>query len=1251
MQKFFSASTICRFTVVALLTLFATLSQAQNQASITGVVTDGSGAVVAGANVTLENATTGGVVFKAVTNGLGSYTIANVAAGPGYKITFSANGFKSVVITGIYLSVTTTRTQNAKLEIGSQTQSVEVSASAENVTLNTTDATVGNSFQVAELNDLPVANRDSPSALFYQQPGVTLSGAVTGARTDQSNVTVDGLEVNDNATGQFGSIVGNAPVDSIQEFRGVTSGETASSGQGGGGQFELVTKTGTNQFHGAVVEYHRDTDLQANNWFNNNNGTPRPPLIRNQFGADVGGPIWRDKAFFFFDWESRKDTLSNLEDRTVPMGTNTSGYRGGQFAYVTDEGDIATMTNSQLAAYDPNGIGWNQAEISLFQKRFPQANDLSGVVGDLVNTAGYRFNAPFPWTENNYVPRIDYTLNDKMKLYGQANIARTSATESAIQFPGDPTTAPYYDHSYRWFVGHTWTIGSNKVNQAEFGYAFEDFSFKIIYNPQGITQYSFGGLSGPYAGGNNSQARTYPIPVIRDDFSWQKGNHDFRVGGTFKWKTPDEFAAEDYNFPTIGLDTNAGFAGLTDAQRPEDLDGDYTSIYDSAFATALGVVPAVNSNFNYNNKGAVLPQGTGLDLKYRNYETEVYFSDSWKIKPNFTITYGLRYQNFTVPYEMRGEEAITNLNTNGTTSTFSWDTYWKDRLKQSAAGDDNPATLPFFQFIYGGKVNHQPGYFHPSNKNFAPRVSFSWSPGSDSKTVIRGGAGILYDYSLINALQFQQLQTSYVFEASGINEFTGESATDTIANAPRFAGLSNPPTPPTAPAIVTPYIPFVDFSEGADPEGLAEGQFNLMMDTNLKTPYNIQLSLGFQHEFPKGFILKMDYSGRLGRRLLATADASQLLDFPDNTGGSSQTMGQAVSAMDLQYQHNKSLSNLNQIYALSAQPWFEDMVPSLVGYANYYYGTHFTNNIQAISYLFYPLAKRGDFADLIQALAGSGLLGYNVGMSSQFASNSVWTNKGSSNYHGLLVTLHKNVGYGLRFDLNYTWSHSIDNVSIIANSIASSNGFGFICDVQRPRECRGTSDFDAAGVFNGNFIYDLPFGRGRTFGATMPFWLNEAVGGWTISGLPSWRSGLAYNASSNAYITSFANNAPATLIGQTGVLKTKLHGGNGQRLQAFASGPTALAAFQGPTGFDIGSRNNLRGPQYFNIDLGVAKTFPIWGEKTWLKFRCDAFNALNHPNFNLPNVDITQASGVPFGTIGSTNGSARVLQGVLRLEF
>jgi len=345
--------------------------QGQTFASITGTVTDSTGAVVPNVYVLLQNPSTG-VDFRGSTNGEGSYTISNVPPGPGYKITLSGTGFEPVVITGMYLNVNTTRTQNARLTVGSSQQTVTVSATTEAITIDTVDATVGNNFEVQDLNNLPIQNRDSPSALFYQQPGVTLDGSVTGARTDQSNVSLDGLDVNDLATGQFGAIVGHAPVDSVQEFRGVSASPLSSAGEGGGGQYELVTRSGTNAFHGALVEYHRDTDLEANDWFNNNLGIDRPPLIRNQFGGNLGGPIKRDKAYFFFDWNSRRDTLSNLVRRVVP----TDALRNGGMAYVNDTGGISTLSPNQVASLDPQGIGFNPALLSLFTSRYPKGNDL-----------------------------------------------------------------------------------------------------------------------------------------------------------------------------------------------------------------------------------------------------------------------------------------------------------------------------------------------------------------------------------------------------------------------------------------------------------------------------------------------------------------------------------------------------------------------------------------------------------------------------------------------------------------------------------------------------------------------------------------------------------------------------------------------------------------------------------------------------------------------------------------------------------
>ena len=496
-------------TVVLALILFTSaVLKAQDVASITGVVTDQTGAVLPGVEVTLENPQTG-AIYKTTTSATGSYTLNQVKPGPGYKISFEHEGFSGSVIYGVYMNVDSTRTQNAKLALGKASETVEVSAASENVTLNTTDATVGNNFQVQLLNNLPIEDRSSPSALFVQQPGVTLDGAVTGARVDQNRVTVDGLDVNDLATGQFGAIVANAPVDSVQEFRGVAAGELSSAGGGGGGQFELVTRSGTNTFHGALVEYHRDTDLEANDWFNNNTGTPRPPLIRNQFGGNLGGPILKDRLFFFFDYNGRRDTLSNLVERTVPLDS----FRNGTLNYIDDSDNIQNLSSAQVAGFDPQGVGFNPALLTLFSSRYPHANDLSGAAGDLINTAGYRFNAPFPYKEDDFVQKVDFILNSKMKMFGRGTFTRTNGTQSPIKFPGDPETYPFLDQSYAWVVGHTWTIGNNKVNQASYGTVFENYGFPNIFNPTGATQYqTFGGngtggaiLSGPYALAINQQ--------------------------------------------------------------------------------------------------------------------------------------------------------------------------------------------------------------------------------------------------------------------------------------------------------------------------------------------------------------------------------------------------------------------------------------------------------------------------------------------------------------------------------------------------------------------------------------------------------------------------------------------------------------------------------------------------------------------------------------------------------------------------
>lgn len=1261
--------------LMAFALFFTAVSTAQDQASITGVVTDASGAVVPKVDVLLENPSKG-TTFKTVTNEVGTFHIPNVPPGPGYKISFSASGFIPLTITDLYLNVNVTRTQDAQLKVGGGQQSVEVSAANEQITLDTTDATVGNNLPVQYLNDLPIQARNTPAVLFTEQPGTTLSGAVTGARTDQNTVTVDGLDVNDEATGQFGAIVASAPVDSVQEFRGMVGGQLADAGPGGGGQYALVTKSGTNSFHGDVNEYYRSDDTEADTWFNNDvtPKVPRTHLVQNQYGAALGGPIiiphvyhGRDKAFFFFDYNANRVGQFSSVERTVPI-TYSGGndFRDGFVTYQNNTGGKTTLTQAQLQALDPSHLGFNSSIKSVFTGRYPAPNDFSGTAGDLVNTAGLRFNAPSPTNESDYVARVDYNLTSNQKIFGRGTVKREQATQTVVEYPGDPVTHPFQDQSRAWVFGHNWTIGNNMTNQASFGENIEDYNFPDTYNPTGANQYTWGGngtggniLSPAYSSAVNAQGRSYPIPVLSDNFTWMKGRHTLQMGGTFKYINPASYTILNYISPLIGLSvTNPG---LTASMRPADIAATSTARnqYDRAFGTGLGHFGQVGATFNYNAQGNVLPAGSGSTADYRYFETELYFGDTWKVTPSFTIDYGLHYLNYSVPYELHGIESLPSLN---------FDQFFSARVAQSESGQSGDNSVPFIQYALGGKANNAPGYFKPNNMNLAPRVAFAWNPTFSHKTVISGGAGIVYDRSVVNAVQYQASQYSYLFQLTNnrplgvpsnpVAGFTGDL---------RFSGFGAPPAPAAAPgAIASPYTPFITSGStygtgsGPYPYGLQNGSaFNEGVTSNLQTPYSIMMNFGIQQEFPKGFILKAMYVGRLGRRLLGQADANQLIDFPDLVSG--QKMSTAMTILEGEI---RTLENSGQACGapgtppVTPVPWFENVILPGAGAAFGY-----ASNSDLVACGFDPLPYRGDFADTIEGLAslnqysgffGSEVLPSNVGMGSQFSEFTYYTNKGFSSYNGALITIHKNPGHGIEFDLNYTWSHSIDNTSYGANQIALG-GYGFICDVLRPRNCRGNSDFDVTHYINGNFIWELPFGHGRDFAATTPKWADEIIGGWSLSGLPSFHTGNTMFAGSNAFVAGYANDAPAVLVGKKSDFDSHVHKTSNGTVWAFnASNDSLINDFSGPTGFNIGSRNNLRGPRYFNLDLGLGKTFPLF-EQTKLNFRCDAFNALNHPSFSTPssasNLDITESEGIAFGRITGTASGPRVLQGALRLDF
>jgi hypothetical protein len=1238
MKRFLSfAVVLFGMAAIGLAFVAGSSALAQATATVTGVVTDPSGSVLVDADVTLISPSTG-TEHTAKTNSAGSYRITNLPPGPGYTLTISHSGFSSYKVENVYVNVANVVTQNATLHPGAAVE-ITVNASGQNATLDTEDATIGNNVQVDKMNELPVQNRLTPAALFTLQPGITLGGATTGARTDQNYVTVDGLDVNDLSTGQFANITGTAPIDSVQEFRGTVAGFTAVSGAGGGGQFQLITKSGTNKWHGQGNIYHRDNSTTANDWFNDLAGIRAPKLVQNQFGGSVGGPIKHDKAFFFFDYTNSRIAQQSAVLRIVPLPS----FQSGIISYInnntgctrssrqnTTPNCISQLTPAQVKAADPAGIGESPALVNLL-KREPAPNDLT--VGDGVNSGGFRFNAPAPTFRTSYVGRVDYNLSNKFRVWGRGTFTRENQVNTTSQFPGDPPAAQFVDRSYAYVGALEWQIGAKKFNQFLYGSTVQDYSFPRPSNPLGTSQVTLATgtttpFSNPYASPSNSQARHVPIPVVQDTFTWGLGRHSVTLGGAFKWTNTNSRTVLDYTTYTLGLGGHV--STLNASLRPANIlpaSTTATTQYDSAFALALGRVGASSSNFNYDATGTALPLGTGSVRNYRYYQTEIFASDTWKVTPHFTVTYGVNYQYFSVPYEKNGIETAQ--------STLSFDSYIASRAAQSASAVTTANAIPFLTYSLGGPKNNGPGLYNPDYKDFAPKFSFAWTPRFDSSTVFNGGIGTVYDRTVVNAVQYQQDQYSYLFFQPTTSNFG--TAADPVGSLKTNARYDAPPaaTPPATPKA--PYTPYV--TSGGTPYGLAQGQFNEMIDPKLKTPYSILANFGMQHQLPNSMVLKTSWVGRYGRRLLAQADASQLIEFPDVKSG--QLMSTAVANVTQQLRAGANPTNL------PAQPWFEDLLPAGFGTSNGY-----PNNTSLVADNVGEIIN-GDFADTIQALSDFGLP-YNVGMASQFAGNSVYTNKGFSSYNGLLVSLQQNAVHGLTYDINYTWSHSIDNTSLIANNPALG-GYGFICDTLRPRQCRGNSDFDVTHYITSYVVYSLPFGRGRSFGGNLPWAVDEVVGGWDLSNIITWHSGNAWTTVSNAFLAGYANDAPALFNGDTAALQRKIHKTSGGTLTQFADPTRAVNAFQGPIGFQVGTRNSLRGPQYFDLDTGVSKRFtvvPEWGLK--IQLRGDAFNILNHPNFNAPGAvsnydDITQPS--TFGQLTSMNGGARVLQISARIEF
>ncbi|MGD0779014.1 MAG: carboxypeptidase-like regulatory domain-containing protein, partial [Candidatus Solibacter sp.] len=437
--------------------------------SLSGTVADPSGAVIPGATISIVNIETG-APRDAVSDAQGRYTMAQVMPGT-YKLSAKAAGFADVVIDRVELLVNQPATRAITFEkVGSTITTIEVAGAAAQV--NTTDASLGNAVSGSAIVELPFFARNVVNLLQFQ-PGVTSTGggstderdgAVNGGRADQSNVSLDGVDVNDqNARTAFTSVL-RVTLDSVAEFRTTTTNGAADVGRGSGADVALVTKSGSNEFHGSLYEYRRGTETAANSFFSNRADVPIAPLLINVFGGSAGAPIKKNKAFIFFNYEGRRDASSSSVTRTVPTETMKQGI----VLYHDKNNVLHQLGPTDIQTIDPSGIGIDPAALKALQG-FPVGN--SSAAGDGLNTTGYLFNAPTHSDQNTYITRLDYKLDEagKHNFFARGNLQNDSQNGTP-QFPGQVPNSVTLANNKGMAAGYTAVLSPSMVATTRYGF-------------------------------------------------------------------------------------------------------------------------------------------------------------------------------------------------------------------------------------------------------------------------------------------------------------------------------------------------------------------------------------------------------------------------------------------------------------------------------------------------------------------------------------------------------------------------------------------------------------------------------------------------------------------------------------------------------------------------------------------------------------------------------------------------------------
>jgi hypothetical protein len=1281
-------------------------------------VLDKSGAAIAGAQINLVN-TAQAVQRETRSNGSGEYEFLGLPPGT-YTLTVEKAGFSRYEQLALQLLVNVAATVRVTLQVGSVASQVDVSAEAE--TINTTDASLGNAFNENQVKQLPLESRNVPDLLSLQagvlytgnSPDIdnnvdTRSGAVNGARSDQSNITLDGVPVNDKGSHSFTSVL-PVTLDSVQEFRVTTTNYGADQGTSSAAQVALVTKSGTNSFHGSVYEYNRNSYVSANDYFVKAaqlaSGAPNKPpqLNRNIFGASVGGPVLKNRLFFFLNFEGYRDAEALSEVRTVP----TASMRAGVIEYLCADpsscpgGTVPGTSFTVPASYfglSPTQItnmdstsqapqpGPNAAVVQYMNSIYPLPNDQT--TGDLVNTAGYRFRAPTDTKKNWYIAKLDYNITTDAKH--RLSLTAALANESSAGAPFLPGTAPeltVVNYNKGLLANYSAVLSPTLLNNFRYGFVRESLG------TLGDSSQPWNYLQAFDQGVTRSSSFQRPIHNFTDDVSWNRGKHTWQFGFQFAFlRNPESNSNNSFNIGQANPDwlLNSGLSGPANpsplnpanpANGYPQVDTSFVSNYDYSMTSLLGMITLGDAVYNYNRSGTPIASGAPVARRFAEDSYEMYAQDVWKVKPNFTVTLGLRYSLFSPPWETNGLQVGT---------TFSLGNWFKSRGAGMLQGVPSNAQS-LVTYDWAGPANGKPGYYNWDYHNLGPRFAFAWSPdyssgwlgnlfGGRGKSSIRAGFGIVYDRVGESLVDTFDQNGSFGLATSLNNPSDFEQSTF----APRLTSMNVIPATDYQGNAMLPMAPPAGFPQ-TYPVGT--GAITWGIDQNLKTPYSYTIDFAVSRELPSSFSLDLAYVGRLSHRLLAQDDLAMPLDIYDKKSGMDYFTAETALAKVFRPQLNAGVSNPtgsfspNQLPANVQQFWTDQVQPLVAGGAYTLSGCTGTNSqgnsnvlptTNPIIFAFdtfcgtsfndslalYNLDYNGipDFNNPNQMYFTSG--GQYSYYAPQFSSLYAWRSMAWSNYNALQASLRHRMSHGLQFDLNYTFSKSLDISSDAERIGPASNGslLGLnnnIINAWNPNAQRGVSSFDATHQLNANWIFQLPVGRGQRLGHDSSRLLDAVIGGWQLSGLFRVTSGFPVtvdNGFSN-FPTNFEMEGNADKVGP---VKTGVYTNTGTP-NIFANGPAAISSFAPAYAGESGQRNNIRGAGYFGIDMGLAKRWILpWSEKESLQFRWEVFNVTNSVSFDVQSALLSNSlglgSGGSFGNYSGLLNNPRIMQFALRYEF